>query len=213
MTVMYGQPNIPKSVMRFEMKLRIMLDHRRTTGQYHVTPKPAGNVLQFPTNSTQPRKKSRLTSNLYVQACQQLLGPVKNFFFIDTGDEGGEGGRALTPCDLNGYLGELGEIQGYFTNDPAADQQLEGQERQNFEVDVVTLKAAGFEHASVQRPEILAVLGDQLMDAHFPVNYAELAENSDIPKELRQAYADVRGMIEQAKKLAAGSSPSPTLHR
>jgi hypothetical protein len=203
MSQMYGEKRIPDKISDFSLKVRVMIDNRHTA-RTAVHYKPPSNVITFPGNKG---KASSTRSRLYLEACQQLLRPVREFFYED--GEGGSGGFSV--YDLDGYLGELGEIQGQYT-DPAAAEQLDQQERNNLEADVANLQSAGFEYTSENYPEVVAAYGDQLTDRHLPANYADITENSEIRSELKKAYADVKGMIEQAKK-SVSSSPVASLTR
>ena len=80
------------------------------------------------------------------------------------------------------------------------------------QADVANLQAAGFEHAAELHPEIIAAYGDQLAERHLPANYQELAQNKDVAYEMKKAYADVKGMIEQAKQ-SVRHITQPTLTR
>lgn len=207
MSVMYSKNGMPRKVDDFSLKVRIMIDQRYTerAATYY---KPSTNVIQFPTN---PNKLRTGHSSLYLEACQQLLRPVREFFFQD--DDGGEGGSGggFTVYDLDGYLGDLNTIQSQYLENPAGEQ-LGSDERTSLKSDVANLQAAGFEYTTENHPEIIAAYGDQLIDRHLPPNYAEIAENSEIAPELKKAYADVKGMVEQAKK-AMSSTTTPTLTR
>jgi hypothetical protein len=205
MAVMYGKKGIPGKINEFSLKVRVMID-RRHTQRAAAHYKPSSNVIQFPSNKN---KIGNTNSNLYLEACQQLLRPVREFFYEEDDDDGGEGGGGgFTVYDLDGYLGDLSEIQGQYLENPGADQ-LASDERQNLQTDVANLQAAGFEYTNENHPEVVAAYGDQLMDRHLPPNYADIAENSEVAPELKKAYADVKGMVEQAKKsMAASSVPS-----
>ncbi|PHQ81262.1 MAG: hypothetical protein COB66_02780 [Coxiella sp. (in: Bacteria)] len=205
MSVLYGTSGIPGKVTDFSLKVRLMID-RRYSVRAEVAYRPSSNVVQFPSNRN---KIGNSKSNLYLEACQQLLRPVREFFFEDD-DDGGEGG--LSVQDLDGYLGDLTVISDQYLDNSDGDEQLDQGERQNLQTDVASLQAAGFEYTNENHPEVIAAYGDQLTDRHLPANYAEIAENSEVAPELKKAYADVKGMVEQAKKSLAPSA-SPTLSR
>lgn len=202
---MYGTRHIPGKISDFSLKVRVMIDHRHSL-RVAMHYKPATNVIAFPANKG---KVGSAHSGLYLEACQQLLRPVRQFFYKDDDDDGGSGDFSV--YDLDDYLGELSEIQGQYL-DPAAAEPLNQQERNSLVTDVANLQAAGFEYTTENHPEVMAAYGDQLIDRHLPANYADLAENSEVAPELKKAYADVKDMVEQAKK-ALSSMPTSTLSR
>lgn len=189
MTVLYGNNYIPAKVESFSLKVRLMIDRR----DFDVTIKKLqSNVIQFPSS---PKQLEKATSRLYLKACQQLLCPVRHFFY----EEGN--------VTLDDYLSKLKEIEGHYINNTQADEQLSVQERQHLQVDVINLQAAGFEHTNELYPEVLMAYGDQLVTRHLSTHYGE---NNEALPELKKAYADVKGMIEQAK-LMMNPSSRPTL--
>ncbi len=200
MTVLYSKKGLPNKVADFSLKLRVMIDrcHNAQAAKYY---KPSTNVIVFPTNKN--KFKNHAYSNLYLQACQRLLGPVREFFCEEEegGDAGGDGGFSVYALDA--YLEGLNTVQKHCIG-PPAEQQLDTQEQRLLQVDVVQLQVAGFEYTTEQQPEIVAAYGEQLMARHLPVFSLDLT-HGDIAFEMKQAYADVNGMIEQAKKVVSAT--------
>ena len=197
MAMMYGNREIPKRVSQFEMKLRIMLDRRCMRARRD----PQNNVIQFDAK----RSRHCVDSDAYIEACQRLLEPVREFFLEDDDDGSGSVGPGIN--ELDGYLGELSAIQ-----DDYADQLAE--EQSALQSDVAELQIAGVEFTNDYNPDALIAYGNDLLNKYF-ANYAELAElGGELDPIVKQAYADVKGMIEQAKRSRAHSSmPAPNLTR
>ena len=208
MSAFYGNKKLPGKVTDFSLKVRLMIDRRHSL-RAAVHYRPSTNVLQFPTNKN---KLGNTRSERYLEACQQLLRPVREFFYEDDDDDGGEGGSSgFSVYDLDGYLDDLNQIQGQYLESHGTEQ-LDQQERGDLQTDVANLQAAGFEYTTKNHPEVVAAYGEQLIDRHLPPNYANIAENSEVAPELKKAYADVKGMVEQAKKALSHTS-TQTLSR
>jgi len=201
---MYGIKHIPGKIDDFSPKVRVMIERRHMV-RVAVHYKPPTNVITFPGSKG---RVDSTRSGLYLKACQQLLRPVRKFFYAEGGEDNSDG---FSVYDLDGYLGELGDIQGQYM-DSTAVEQLDQQERSDFETDVANLQAAGFEYTAENHPEVMAAYGEQLIGHHLPSNYADISENSEFSSEIKKAYADVKGMVEQAKK-ALSSSPTASLTR
>ena len=192
MTAFYNdKKKLPTKVTSFSLKVRLMIDRRHSL-HAAVHYRPSSNVLAFPTNKN---KVGNTRSAHYLEACQQLLRPVREFFY-DVDDKDGSN---FSVYDLDGYLDDLNTIQDHYLG-PSGTEQLDRQECSYLQSDVANLQVAGFEYATEHHPEVIAAYGEQLMDRHLPPNYATIAENSEIAPELKKAYADVKGMVEQAKK-------------
>ena len=204
MAVLYGNQYIPLRIDSFSLKVRVLIDQRDVVAANQNSPR--SNVIQFPSSA---KRAEKAASQVYLEACQQLLRPVRYYFYEDQ-DDGGEGGSGIHA--LNSYLGELKQIEGQYINEAEGEAVLDSAEREHLQADVANLQAAGFEHAAELHPEIIAAYGDQLAERHLPANYQELAQNKDVAYEMKKAYADVKGMIEQAKQ-SVRHITQPTLTR
>lgn len=192
MPSLHSNRAIPAKVDAFSLKVRVMID-RRDCGT--TAKKLQSNVIPFP--SSIKRLEQQKTSLIYLEACQQLLNPVRHFFYeVD--------GRYT----LDVYLGELNAIAGqYFNGD-----ELHSEGHQELQADVVNLQVAGFEHTTELMPQVIATHGDRLATQYLGIHYVELAQTHDIAPLLKAAYADVKGMIKQAK-LMMNPSERPTLRQ
>lgn len=192
MASLHNNHAVPAKVDAFSLKVRVMIDQRdfRTTAK-----KLQSNVIPFPSSSK--RLERNYASSVYLDACQHLLNPVRHFFY-----------ETDSHYTLDVYLGELNAIAGnYFNGD-----ELTSQEQQDLQADVINLQVAGFEHTTGLMPHVIVAHGDRLATEHLGAHYPELAQIHDMAPLLKKAYADVKGMIEQAK-LMMNPSERPTLRR
>ena len=196
MTSLHSNNGAPAKVDAFSLKVRVMIDQRDVA---LAAKKPHSNVIQFPSHAK--RLEQQKVPQVYLEACQQLLNPVRHFFY-----------DADSHYTLDVYLGELKSIEGLYLNEAQNKDQLNSEERQQLQVDVVTLQVAGFEHAHEVTPHIIAAHGNELAIRHLAANYIELAQASDVAFEVKKAYADVKGMIAQAKMMM-NPIELPTLRR
>lgn len=198
MSSIYHNVRLPAKVTEFRLKLRLMIDQRHSIRASYVY-QANSNVLQFPTNRN---KVGNLRTDNYLEACQALLGPVGKFFYAGPDSH-------FSIYDLDAYLNGVSQAAGrYLATD--TESELNADEQQRLKVDVIDLQTAGFEHTSENYAEVLAAYGEQLIDHHKLLSrYAELADgDSQVSLEVKKAYADVKGMIEQAKKIAAAKTIS-----